>query len=348
MRVTAPHQRLLTKLKGLGLGVVFMKWIGSFLSNRLTRVMANGQYSSWTVVVSGVPQGSVLGPLLFLLFVNDIPDWIKTNIRMFADDTKIWTKLSCPEDAVKIQEDLDMLSDWSAAWLLKFNPLKCKLMHLRHNMDTRYHITQDNQKWDFQSVHLEKDLGVFTSSDLAVSHQCMEAASKAWRVLGMVRRQFKELDAQSFLIIRPHLEYAIQAWSPYLRRDIDCLEKVQRRATKMVKGFYKLPYETRLKRLKLTSPEKRRQRGDLIEAYKILTSKEGVDPHCFFTLDQNRYGTRGHELKLYTRRSRLELRRNFFSQRVVPHWNRLPESVVMAESVNIFKNRLDRCEEWGN
>ena len=144
----------------------------------------------------------------------------------------------------------------------------------------------------------------------------MEAASKARRVLGMVRRQFKELDMQSFQIIyksfvRPHLEYAIQAWSPYLRKDIDCLERVQRSATKMVKGFCKLPYELRLKRLKLTSLEKRRQRGDLIETYKILTDKEGVDPHCFFTQDKNRYGTKGHELKLYTRRSRLELRRNF-------------------------------------
>jgi len=145
--------------------------------------------------------------------------------------------------------------------------------------------------------------------------------------------------------VRPHLEYAIQAWSPYLRKDIDCVERVQRSATKMVKGF--LQYELRLNRLKLTSLEKRRQRGDLIETYKILTGKEGVDPHCFFTQDKNRYGTRGHELKLYTRRSRLELRRNFFSQRVVPHWNKLPESVVMAESVDVFKNRLDRCEKWG-
>ena len=193
-----------------------MKWIGSFLSNRLMRVMVNGHYSSWSVVVSGVPQGSVLGPLLFLLFVNDIPDWIITNIRMFADDTKIWTQLSCPEDAVKLQQNLDVLTDWSAKWLLKFNPLKCKLMHLHHNMDTNYYITQDKKKWNIQSVQQEKDLGVLTSSDLAVSYQCMEAASKARRVLGTVRRQFKELDMQSFLIIyksfvRPHLEYAIQA-----------------------------------------------------------------------------------------------------------------------------------------
>ena len=108
-----------------------------------------------------------------------------------------------------------------------------------------------------------------------------------------------------------------------------------------------VPYEQRLKRLKLTTLEKRRQHGDLIEAYKILTGKERVDPNCFFMLDKKHYSTRGHELKLYTKRSRLELRKNFFSQRVVTHWNKLPESVVTAETVNTFKNRLDRCNEWG-
>ena len=93
------------------------------------------------------------------------------------------------------------------------------------------------------------------------------------------------------------------------------MEKVQRRATKMVDGLRNLPYELRLQRLKLTTLEKRRQRGDLIEVYKILTGKENVNPDCFFTLDKQVYNTRGHELKLYTRssRSRLDLRKNFFS-----------------------------------
>ena len=185
-----------------------------------------------------------------------------------------------------------------------------------------------------------------------MSYQCMEAVSKASRVLGMMRRQFKVLDKESFLIIykgfiRPHLEYAIQAWSPYLRRDIDCLEKVQRRATKILDGLRNLPHESRLKRLKLTSLEKRRHRGDLIEVYKILTGKEGVNPNHFFTLDKRAYNTRGYELKLFTNRSRLDLRKNFFGQHVVSHWTNLPGTVIKAESVNSFKNRLDQCEEWG-
>jgi len=107
--------------------------------------------------------------------------------------TKIWTQLLWPDDAAKLQDDLDMLSSWSAKCLLKFNPLKCKLMQLRHNMGTKYHITQDGQKWNIEFVQQEKDLGVLTSCDLSTSYQCMEAASKASRVLEMVRRQFKVL-----------------------------------------------------------------------------------------------------------------------------------------------------------
>ena len=138
--------------------------------------------------------------------------------RFMSDEDRVFMVPS-PKTETQEFQDQDMLSEWSTRWLLKFNPQKCKLMHLRHSMDTKYHITQDNQEWNIQSVQQEKDLGVLTSSDLAVSHQCMEATSRVNRVLGMVRRQFKALDKESFLIVykgfvKPHLEYAIQAWSP--------------------------------------------------------------------------------------------------------------------------------------
>jgi len=125
--------------------------------------------------------------------------------------------------------------------------------------------------------------------------------------LGMIRRQFRVLDKQSFILlykgfIRPHLEYAIQAWSPYLRKAIDRLERVQRQATKLVKGFKKLSYEERLERLNLTTLEKRRVRGDLIETYKLLTRKENIDFNSFFQLDDSHYNTRGHLYKLKKQR----------------------------------------------
>ena len=148
--------------------------------------------------------------------------------------------------------------------------------------------------WQFQSenvtmlfIILSNWSLVLTANTMKVSRQCHEAATKANRVLGMVHRQFKDLDKKSFLIIykgfiRPHLEYAIQAWCPYLKGDIEHLEKVQRRATKLISGYSKLSYEHRLRKLNLTTLHTRRQRGDLIEAYKVITGKENIKSENFF------------------------------------------------------------------
>ena len=124
-------------------------------------------------------------------------------------------------------------------------------------------------------------------------------------------------------------------------KDIEILEKVQQRATKWVKGLKRKCYTERLRILNLTTLEKRRKRGDLIEAYKIITGKEGIESSKFFILDSNDHGLRGHQFKLYKQSSRLNVRRNFFTQRVINDWNRLPSHVVEAPSVNSFKNRLD-------
>jgi len=133
--------------------------------------------------------------------------------------------------------------------------------------------------------------------------------------------------------------------SPYLRKDINVLEKVQRRATKLINGLKHVPYEDRLKRIGLTTLEKRRVRGDLIETYKILTGKENVDSGKFFILNHGCHNLRGHRFKLYKSRSRLNTRKFFYSQRVVEVWNSLPDNVVEAETTNCFKKRLN--QEWG-
>ena len=124
-------------------------------------------------------------------------------------------------------------------------------------------------------------------------------------------------------------------------KDIQLLEKVQQRATKWVKGFRNRSYSDRLKLLNLTTLEKRRKRGDLIEAFKIITEKEVIEPDSLFTIANNVHYLRGHKLRLYKQPCRLNLRKNFFTQRVVNDWNRLPSYVVKAPSINAFKNRLD-------
>ena len=132
----------------------------------------------------------------------------------------------------------------------------------------------------------------------------------------------------------------IQAVGPFTKKDIEILEKVQRRATKLVKGIRDLSYSERLQRLKLPSFRKRIIRGDLIETFKILTEKVKTDPEQFFELaSQDR--TRGHHLKLRKRRSRTIMRLKFFANRVVSQWNSLPEEIVEATSTNVFKNKLD-------
>ena len=154
---TVAHQRLIKKLQQIGFGGNLIKWLSSFLTDRSMRVTINGSRSSWVNILSGVPQGSVLGPLLFLLFVNDLPDWIKTNIRMFADDTKIWTRISGGNDSEALQQDLDSLSRWSEEWLLRFNS------NIRHQFPTKYTIRQDDKDWTLQEVEEERDLGIITT-----------------------------------------------------------------------------------------------------------------------------------------------------------------------------------------
>ena len=347
---TVPHGRLIRKLGSMGLGPETVEWIWDFLKNRKMRVQVNGSFSSWREVCSGVPQGSVLGPLLFLLFVNDLPDWIKTNIRLFADDAKIWKEISCLEDQQELQADLDRLREWSDEWLLEFNPAKCNVMHIGHSLETGYTIQQGDKVWKLDEISEVRDLGIVVCRDLKVAQQCAGAAGKAMSVLGLIKRHFGQLDPVSFKIlynsyVRAHLEYCIQSWSPYLRKDIDCLERVQQRATKLVEGMKKLSYPERLRRLKMTTLEQRRLRGDMIETYKIVTGREKVRITDFFSLSNTGYCLRGHKFKLSQNRSRLELRKNFFSQRVVRHWNGLPAHVVESPSVNAFKNRIDK--EWG-
>jgi len=329
-----------------------MEWIRSFLSDREMRVVVRGQTSAWCSVFSGVPQGSVLGPLLFLLYVNDIPSHMRCSIKMFADDTKIWKVMFDESDSHDLQEDLVRLQEWNKKWLLQFNLDKCNVMHIGHCMATQYVMEQDGQSWNLSEVTEEKDLGVIVSSNLKVSRQCSEAVRKASNVLRLIKRHFSRLDKTTFLIlykcyVRPHLEYCIQAWSPFLQKDIVCMEQVQRRATKLVEGFRKFDYDTRLKKLGLTTLEKRRMRGDLIETFKILTDREKISKQDFFDVRQKDYYLRGHSHSLEVKRSRINIRSNFFSQRTAKHWNSLPEHVVSASSVNSFKNRLDSCNEWG-
>ena len=342
-----PHARLLHKLATFRIDSHLLAWIKNFLLSRHIRVCVRKSSSGWVLVVSGVPQGSVIGPLLFILYVDDLPDTIKNSIRMFADDTKIWAVVKSDQDVTSLQSDLDELAKWSDMWLLSFNIDKCKVMHLGHRAPASYYLQEGPVRKLIQTVTEERDLGVHVKSDLKPSLHCGRAAAKASSTLGLIRRHFKHIDKESFLIlykayIRPHLEYCVQSWSPSLVKDITCLKQIQRRATKMVDSLCKLSYSERLSSLGLTTLATRRLRGDLIETYKILTHKKRTDPSQFFSFNDSGYALRGHSLKLYKPSVRLNVRKHFYSYRVIDSLNQLPQHVVEAPTVNAFKNRLDK------
>ena len=160
---TVPHQRLLTKLKGYRIKGPILNWIESFLSNRQQFVKINNAVSSRLHVTSGVPQGSVLGPTLFIYFINDLPN-VNSNIPMkiFADDTKVYNKIENDEDVTSLQKAIDEMFEWTEKWLLKFNKEKCKLLHLGNkNKRHEYFIGTGENRIPLEKSDIEKDLGVY-------------------------------------------------------------------------------------------------------------------------------------------------------------------------------------------
>ena len=337
-----PHQRLSRKIRAHGICGYIAAWIDAWLRDRSQRVVLNGEASTWKPVLSGVPQGSVLGPLLFLIYLNDIDMGINNTIFKFADDTKLMAPIDSLNDMASLQSDLNKLFDWSTEWQMLFNIDKCKLIHFGRNNDS--HCYKINNK-ELSSVDYEKDLGVIIHRGLKPEIHIADKVKKANMTLGMINRAFEYKSKDMMLqlyktLVRPHLDYAAPAWSPHLKKDILLIEKVQRRFTRMIPGLRDLCYEARLKKLRLTTLETRRNRADVLEVFKMAKGLTNVDINSLFVL--NNSDTRGHRYKLFKQYSRLDVRKFFFTQRVVDIWNSLPAAALDSKSINTFKGFLDR------
>ena len=305
--------------------------------------MLEGTASDWIQVKSGVPQGSVLGPILFIAAVQSMPKNVDSPILIYADDTKVFRPIKDSADTDVLQRDLDALTAWSAMWQLPFNCAKCKVMHLgTSNPEHEYHMLGHQ----LESTAMEKDLGLLIEKSLQFHSQTSSVVARAFRTLGVIKRTFLSLNEITVPIlyktmVRPILEYSNSVWGPLMCGDQDKMERVQRRATKLVATIRHLPYQDRLKQLNLPSLHYRRRRGDMILVYQILTGKVRIEPSRLFTLAPADQGTRGHSLKIGKPAANKVVRQNFFSVRVVNPWNSLPEEVISAASTNEFKNKLD-------
>ena len=243
-----PHKRLISKLHSYGINSDVIHWIEAFLANRKQRVKINNSTSDWASVYSGIPQGSILGPLLFIIYINDLIDSCNngSELYLYADDAKLFKHILNDFDKTILQNDLDNLGHWTEQWLLKLNVTKCKHMSFQRANELslyQYNILGTN----LEHVDAIKDLGVTFDGKLKFANHICEKVNKAYSTLGIIKRNFQYLSDECFVtlyksVVRPHLEYAQGVWSPHLIGQIKNIEKVQMRATKMVSRLKTLPY----------------------------------------------------------------------------------------------------------
>ena len=341
---SVPHRRLLGKLSSYGIEGDIILFIEAFLKNRKQKVVINGKCSDWKELTSGVPQGSVIAALLFVIYINDLPDNIKSHLFLFADDCKFFKQILTNEDVEIMQKDLDTLHEWSVKWLLKFHPEKCINLRIQLNQNTPQHTYRLGNN-ELKNVEEVRDLGVIVDTRLKFQKHISTKVNKANQMWGTIKRTFKHMKKDIFkklfsAHVRSHLEYAVQSWCPYLRKDINQIESVQRRATKSIQGLKDLSYKERLIELDMPTLAYRRLRGSMIETYKLLNI---YDKDVATKLQIKETSTRGHNQKIFVKTARKHHpKHHSFHQRIVNPWNSLPAEVVNSSSLNMFKNRLDK------
>ena len=311
------------------------------LSGRKQRVSVEGVFSEYKDVISGVPHGGCLSGTLFALYIEDLPRHMRyCKTSLYADDAKLYMRTKNDESIQQMQDDLDAMMAWCAVWRLTLNAGKCN--HVQYNprsasrsFNPTYMLggTQVTRK---QQV---KDLGIIISEDLKGHAQVSKACKRANQEIDRIRRSFVSrspafLSNMYKLYVRPHMEYCVEVWNPKYKGDIDKMEKVQNKMTRMVRNGASRRPDQRNQLLRISSHEQRRLRGDLINIYK------NIDNRDLFQLRDNQR-LRGHSKTIVPPRSNCAIKSHSFSVRAINEWNNLPENAVNSNSLNSFKYNID-------
>ena len=333
---TPPHELLKSKLFSYGIGSKTLKWIDSFLCFRQQRVVVNGVKSDWAPVLSGIPQGTILGPLLFSLYINDISSDIESEIRLFADDCVCYREIKDEKDTMKLQRDIDRLGSWPWKWGMRFQPVKCNMMQLTRKRIKKIHASYTLEGTNLENVESIKYLGVTITSDLRWNTHVSNVCTKANRTLGFLRRNLyscpQEIKEAAYKGLgRPVLDYGSSVWDPpgvVLQEE---LESVQKRAARFVTGNYN--YETGsmtgiLGQLKWESLKKRRKDNRLILLYKGLKGKASVPTDDL--IPKTRRCRNQHSMAFQTPIVNTDVYKGSFFPQTIRDWNALPDSLISS------------------
>ena len=343
------HKHLIGKLEYYGMRGRTNRWIEAFLTDRQQCVVLEGESSDKVPVTSGVPQGSVLGPCLFLYYINNMATNIKSTVRLFADDTIAYLTIKGLQDAEQLQEDLNMLGEWEQKWLMEFHPQKCEVLSISKSRNVTYHPYKLHGH-ELKHTSQAKYLGITMTSDFRWNTHIHNITAKASRNLGFLKRNLQSssssIKERAYkALVRPLLEYAPTIWDPSTASNEKKIEMVQRRAARYVTNNYNKTSSVTemLQSLKWPTLKARRMVMRLCMLYKATNNKVELPSHRTKLRLLNRPSSRHCNGKAYeiplTAKGYI---RDSFYPRTIRDWNILPEDIVNADNYNIFKNRLTK------
>ena len=342
-----PHRRLIHKLRHYGMEGQIANWFQDFLTGRTQRVMVDGKFSKKASVLSGVPQGTVLGPIGFLFYINDLAENITSSVRMFADDCLVYSTASHDNISTTLQNDLATLEKWQDDWLMSFNPGKCVTMTIGVRNPPKHVYNFCGQQLD--TVESHPYLGVRFNNTLTWNDHITGICKKAQRVLGLIRRNLwgcrEEIKTSAYTtLVRPLLEYAATAWDSPHQTNINRLERVQRQAARFCKREYRREEGTVtriMNELGWETLETRRNTKKVIMLYKMQHKLVDISAGDHLKHQKNK-GTRGHTHKFIQISYNKDRYGDTFFPSTIPLWNNLPTSAVEAATVESFKSALQR------
>ncbi len=340
-----PHEKLIHKLEMYGIRNPLLNWFPDYLTGRRHRVLVEDVGSEWKEVYSGVPQGSILGPTLFIIYINDISQDLseQTRLPLYADDAKCYRNIKTVADQHILQNDLVVLTDWCTKWGMEFNNDKCKLLTItrKRNFNSfTYNLGNDYVPMS----EMEKDLGVIMHHKLMWRDHIFSKVNTANKILRLIKRTVRGISNKDVLkklyihMVRPHLEYACEVWSPHQEYLKDLIEAVQPRATRqMIKNK---SYMDRLNELKLLTLASQRKLLDLTFFFKCLHDQCDLNVLNYVDEVKSPYNLRNSELSYKPRFARTNVLKFSYFHRTAVAWNALPLFIRQSNSIELFKSRV--------